>query len=63
VRKVSGEAGGGETTLRSLLGRPVAFAEVASAIVDSWGVTPPLTAQPPDRLTAAFRDPTWTWRR
>jgi lipoyl(octanoyl) transferase len=63
VRLVSGEAGGGETTLRSLLGRPVAFAEVASAIVDSWGVTRPLTARPADGLTAAFRDPTWTWRR
>ncbi len=63
VRLVSGEAGGAETTLRSLLGRPVAFAEVALAIVDTWGATRPLTARPPDRLTAAFRDPTWTWRR
>jgi len=53
----------GETTLREALGRPVTFDEVAQAVVRAWGFPPPLTARPPDRPTAAFADPAWTWRR
>ena len=65
VRLVSGErvAGSGESTLTAVLGRVVSFDEVASAIVDAWWGMASLTARPPDRLTAAFRDPAWTWRR
>jgi lipoate-protein ligase A len=60
----------GETTLSAVLGRPVTFGEVAEAVLDAFagdgvgGHTAALpTARPPDRLTAAFRDPAWTWRR
>lgn len=53
----------GATTLSEVLGRPVSFDEVASAIVDAWWDTVSRTARPPDRLTAAFRDPAWLWRR
>lgn len=54
---------GGATTLAQVLGRPVSFDEVASAIVDAWWDTVSRTARPPDGLTAAFRDPAWLWRR
>jgi lipoate-protein ligase A len=67
-RRPSG--GSGATTLSAVLGRPVTFDEVAEAVLDAFeedGVgrhTAALpTARPPDRLTAAFRDPAWTWRR
>jgi lipoate-protein ligase A len=53
----------GATTLSEVLGRPVSFDEVASAIVDAWWDTVSRTPRPPDRLTAAFRDPAWLWRR
>lgn len=53
----------GATTLSEVLGRPVSFDEVASAIVDAWWDTVSRTARPPDGLTAAFRDPAWLWRR
>lgn len=53
----------GATTLSEVLARPVSFDEVASAIVDAWWDTVSRTARPPDRLTAAFRDPAWLWRR
>ncbi len=63
----------GATTLSAALGRRVTFEEVAKAIIGAWGSTlaptapvrprPPLPACPPDRLTAFFLDPAWTWRR
>lgn len=46
--------GGGATTLSEVLGRPVSFDEVASAIVDAWWDT--------GSLTAALRDSAWLWR-
>lgn len=51
------------TTLSEVLGRPVAFEEVASAVVRVF--TDRLTAALSDRPTAAspFLDPAWTWRR
>jgi lipoate-protein ligase A len=67
-RQPSGPSG--ETTLSAVLGRPVTFAEVADAVLDAFetdavGRDTALlrTDDPPDRLTAAFRDPAWTWRR
>ena len=63
----------GATTLSTALGRRVTFEEVAQAIIGAWGSTlaptapvrprPPLSASPPDRLTAFYLDPAWTWRR
>jgi len=50
------------TTLSAVLGRHVSFAEVADAIVAVWD-TSFLTARPPDRLSAVFQAPAWTWRR
>jgi len=70
LRAVSRDRGpeGSATTLSTALDRTVTFDEVAAAVLASWegaGVAdsgaPPLP--PPDRLTAAFRDPAWTWRR
>jgi len=59
------------TTLSAALGRPVTFQEVAEAVLEAFGrdaggrqAAPPRpSARPPDRLTAAFLDPAWTWRR
>ncbi len=59
-------------TLRGLLGRPVAFAEVARALRDALDatVTPQPLAEsdvgayaPVAELRAHFADPEWTWRR
>lgn len=65
VREVSRKprAGSGETTLRQALGRSVGFGEVVEAIVAAWGAPFQPAARPPDRPTAAFLDPSWTWRR
>jgi len=55
----------GGTTLSAVLGRPVAFDEVAAAVVRAWGDA--VTATAPYRSlpssTARFSDPAWTWRR
>jgi lipoyl(octanoyl) transferase len=59
----------GGTTLSAVLGRTVTFQEVAKAVVAAFGDR--LTAASPDRRfirppshpPAAFRDPSWTWRR
>ena len=68
IRSVSREAvpPEGATTLSAALGRSVSFAEVAGAVVQTWdggdGVAE--TSSPlPERLTAAYFDPGWTWRR
>jgi lipoate-protein ligase A len=53
-----------ETTLSAKLGRRVAFAEVADAIVASWDepcAAAPCRPLPP--ATAHFSDPSWIWRR
>lgn len=50
------------TTLSCVLGRAVDFQEVADAIVAAWDVSL-LTAGSPDRPSAAFQAPAWTWRR
>lgn len=73
VRRVSRETGnekrepgngGGETTLSAALGRPVSFAEVAEAVVKSWGDPVPVSRFPlPETGPSPFADPTWTWRR
>ncbi|HXG45900.1 MAG TPA: lipoate--protein ligase family protein [Gemmatimonadales bacterium] len=62
-----------EATLHGLLGRRVAFDEVAAAIAevleDTWGpvtrlgTTPAPLARRAEALGPAFRDPAWTWRR
>jgi lipoate-protein ligase A len=64
VRAVSTRpsAESGETSLSAVLRRPVAFAEVAEAIVDAWGHPEPLSAHPPVRQSD-YLDPAWTWRR
>ena len=57
-------AGNGATTLAAALGRPVAFDEVAAAIVAEWGAK--MTPSDPVRLRptpSAFSNPNWTWRR
>lgn len=64
VRVVSRQSSvvGGETTLSAALGRPVAFAEVANAIVATWDDR----LDPSDGPTVQrsdFHDLTWTWRR
>jgi lipoate-protein ligase A len=60
----------GAATLSQALGREVAFDEVANAVIAAFSDR--LTAASSDRLTAALsfdrltaalRDPTWTWRR
>jgi len=67
VRRVSREqgAGSGETTLSTVLGRPVSFDEVAAAIVAAWDglITPPALSRPLPPSAAVFSDPVWTWRR
>lgn len=65
VRQVSRDPGtaGHETTLTAALGRPVAFDEVAAAIVAAWWGDVSPTARPPVCPTAGFSDPAWTWRR
>ncbi len=57
-------------TLRTALGREVAFAEVADALeaeLDAGRTASPLDAgllaDDLARLVIAFRDPAWTWRR
>ena len=52
----------GETTLRTLAGRPVSFREVADAIVATWTPRPTAT-RPPVTGPGQFADPAWTWRR
>lgn len=51
------------TTLAAVLGRAVSFEEVAAAILAAWGGDATPAPEPPRRLTAAFRNPAWTWRR
>jgi lipoate-protein ligase A len=62
------------TTLSELLGRPVAFAEVANAVLAAFsdrvgrGAACRAPPSPHRRMSAArraptFRDPSWTWRR
>lgn len=56
------------TSLSALLGRPVEFPEVVTAIVrearDAWGSERTGAAVDPDPdLVARFSDPGWTWRR
>jgi lipoate-protein ligase A len=53
---------GSGTTLAAILGRPVGFDEVASAIAAAWDGPLVPSAHPAVRLSA-FIDPTWTWRR
>src|SRR5438132_1693178 len=63
----------GATTLSSALARRVTFEEVAQPLIGAWRSPlaptaplrprPRLSARPPDRLTAFFLDPAWTWRR
>lgn len=66
VQAVSRQPSGvnGATTLSAALGRPVPFAEVVQAIVETWGnpltpFAPALSRVAPSR----FSDPSWTWRR
>ena len=50
------------TTLSAILGRPVGFDEVASAIAAGWeGPLEPSDC--PTIRRSAFADPSWTWRR
>ncbi len=56
------------TGLSALLGRRVAFTEVARVIAetayDAWGtVWTRAQPEPLEDATTRFRDPTWTWRR
>jgi len=53
---------GSATTLSAILGRPVGFDEVASAIAAAWEGPLVPSACPTIRLSA-FTDPAWTWRR
>ena len=55
----------GATTLSAVLGRSVTFQEVVDAIISTWGegFAPTVPYRPLPPLTAAFRDPAWTWRR
>lgn len=62
-----------ETTLAAVLGRPVTFAEVASAVARAFGRdaeaerAPPLlgalASERPSARPPVFSDPAWTWRR
>src|SRR6266550_3222217 len=56
-------AGSRATTLSDALGRPVAFDEVATAIVGSWGEPVVQSDGPTVQLSDAFSDSAWTWRR
>ena len=51
----------GATNLSAVLGRLVAFEEVAQAIAGAWGEPLALTA--PDRLRPPSTAASWTWRR
>jgi lipoate-protein ligase A len=56
------------TSLSSILGRAVAFEEVALAIADAIGaqwndVRMGSRGPPEESVSARFRDPAWTWRR
>jgi lipoate-protein ligase A len=65
-RMGGGAGASGETTLAAVLGRPVAFAEVAEAVVWAWGgdrLAATALDRPDAALTAHFADPAWTWRR
>jgi lipoate-protein ligase A len=53
---------GSATTLSAILGRPIGFDEVASAIAAAWEGPLVPSAGPPIR-PSAFTDPGWTWRR
>lgn len=55
----------GATTLSAALGRPVSFAEVVEAIVETWGddVLPPSSPVFPRPSPSHFLNPAWTWRR
>ncbi|HMA44975.1 MAG TPA: lipoate--protein ligase family protein [Gemmatimonadales bacterium] len=50
------------TSLTEALGRPVVFAEVADAVIASWG-TPFTVLDHPAPASTAFASPAWTWRR
>ncbi len=68
IGRVSREPGpvSRETTLSAVLGRSVSFAEVADAVVRTWGdaVTPATGSNAPPRAASArFAHPAWTWRR
>ena len=53
-----------ETTLSAELGRKVAFADVADAIVASWDEPlTPAAYRPLPSPTVPFSDPAWIWRR
>jgi lipoate-protein ligase A len=58
---------GSSTSLSAVLGRPVTFDEVSTAIVATWApkLTPTVSYRPLPSSTAAtaFTDPAWTWRR
>ncbi|HWZ27701.1 MAG TPA: hypothetical protein VNX15_04015 [Gemmatimonadales bacterium] len=53
---------GGEVTLKTLVGRPVSFSEVADAIVATWDPRP-APASPAPVTSERFADADWTWRR
>lgn len=66
-RRSQAGTAGGATTLSAALGRPIAFAEVAAAVVGSWNAelcpaVPPSAESFRVRLSH-FADPSWTWRR
>jgi lipoate-protein ligase A len=50
------------TSLSAVLGRPVAFNEVAEAILAAWDTPFTVLHRPPPSSTV-FSDPAWTWRR
>jgi lipoate-protein ligase A len=65
VRAVTREPGASarDTTLSAVLGRPLAFGEVADAVVAAWAAPvrhAPVPTVPP---LHRFSDPAWTWRR
>jgi lipoate-protein ligase A len=53
---------GSATTLSAILGRPIGFDEVASAIAAAWA-GPLVPSACPAIRQSAFADPLWTWRR
>jgi len=66
VYRLAGEPVGTETNLTAVLGRAVAFDEVAASVIAAFAcdvARAVATRPPPPALTAPFRDPTWTWRR
>ncbi|HET7296658.1 MAG TPA: hypothetical protein VFI66_05920 [Gemmatimonadales bacterium] len=56
---------GSETTLETILGRPVRFGDVVEAIRRTWreDLTSTDFPQPPPSSTTCFSTPAWTWRR